>query len=96
MPIRRIVIDVLVPYEPDILTFAESLSGLQGISGVNIQVLEHDEKTRTVEMTIEGEDLAFQEIRGIIDDLGGSIHSVDEVAAGSKIVESRAQNGEGT
>jgi hypothetical protein len=89
MPIRRLVIDVLMPLEPSIIPYATKISELKGTDGVNIHVLEIDEKTRTVEMTIEGEDLSFETIKEIIEEAGGSVHSIDRIAAGSRIVESR-------
>jgi len=89
MTIRRLVIDVLMPLEPPIIEYAEKISKLDDTDGVNIHVLEIDEKTRTVEMTIEGEDLDFDEIKKIIEGLGGSVHSIDRVSAGFRIVESK-------
>ncbi|MBD3368967.1 hypothetical protein GF402_01230, partial [Candidatus Fermentibacteria bacterium] len=53
-------------------------------------MLEVDEKTKTVEMTIEGRDLSLDAIRSVIEELGGSVHSVDRVSAGSRIVDSKA------
>ena len=89
MPIRRLVIDVLMPLEPSIVDCAEKISQLDKTDGANIHVLEIDEKTKTVEITIEGQDLSFDLIREIIEKMGGSVHSIDRVAAGSKMVESK-------
>jgi hypothetical protein len=91
MPIRRLVIDVLMPLEPSIVSYAEKLSQLHNTDGVNIHVLEIDEKTRTVEMTIEGDDLSFEAIKQVIEQMGGSVHSIDRISAGSRIVESKAE-----
>jgi len=41
-------------------------------------------------MTLEGEDLSFDSIKDIVERLGGSVHSVDIVSPGSRIVESCA------
>ena len=87
MQIRRLVVDVLIPYEPNVLSYAENIGDIEGVEGVTIRVLEVDEKTRTLEMTIEGEALSFEAISKAIEDLGGAIHSVDEVSAGARIVE---------
>lgn len=91
MVIKRMVIDVLLPHQPDILTYAEKIGELEGTAGVSVNVLEQDDKTRTVEMTIEGESLPFEQIKQVIEDLGGSVHSIDQVSAGSKIVEPKAR-----
>jgi hypothetical protein len=89
MPIRRLVIDVLMPLEPSIVECAEKISKLEKTDGANVHVLEIDEKTKTVEITIEGQDLSFDSIKEIIEKMGGSVHSIDRVAAGSRIVESK-------
>lgn len=94
MAIRRIVIDVLVPHEPDILEYAQQLSEVGGTKGVTIDVLENDERTRTIEITIEGESLVFPEIKKIVEDIGGSIHSIDQVSAGADIVVPSEHRGE--
>ncbi|MEA2086058.1 MAG: DUF211 domain-containing protein [Chloroflexota bacterium] len=49
-----------------------------------------DEKTKTVEVTIEGKSLSFKAIKKVIEELGGSVHSIDMVSAGSKLVEYKA------
>ncbi len=89
MPIRRLVIDVLIPHDPSEITYADKISGLEGIEGVAVHLQEIDEKTKTVEMTIEGGDLSFEDIKKVIQELGGSVHSIDQVSAGSKLVESK-------
>ncbi|MFW6125675.1 MAG: DUF211 domain-containing protein [Chloroflexota bacterium] len=87
MQIRRLVVDVLIPYEPNVLAYAESIGDVEGVAGVTIRVTEVDEKTRTLEMTIEGESLSFEAITKAIEELGGAVHSIDEVSAGGSIVE---------
>jgi hypothetical protein len=89
MQIKRIVIDVLLPHEPSVLVYAERIGKVNEVDGVTISVLEIDEKTRTVEMTIEGNDIPFDVVKGIVEELGGSIHSIDEVSTGSRIVKPR-------
>lgn len=95
MAVRRLVIDMLIPHEPSEVTYAEKLSELNGVEGVTLHVLEVDEKTKTVEMTMEGENLSLEDVRAVIEELGGSVHSVDRVSAGSRVVDSKA-TGEGT
>jgi hypothetical protein len=38
-------------------------------------------------ITIEGHDLRYQEIVDVIEENGGSVHSIDEVAAGRVLIE---------
>lgn len=83
----RIVLDILKPHEPIIPKFAKYLSEIQGVDGVNITLLEIDKETENIKVTMEGNDLDYDVITQAIEEYGGSIHSVDEVVAGKKIVE---------
>ena len=83
----RIVLDILKPNEPNIPSFAKFLSQLSGVDGVNITLMEIDKETENVKITMQGDDLNFQEISDAIEEYGGSIHSVDEVVAGKKLIE---------
>lgn len=82
--IRRIVLDILKPHEPKITDMALKLTSLSNIDGVNITVYEIDKETENVKVTIEGNNLDFDEIQEIIESLGGTIHSIDEVVAGAR------------
>lgn len=85
--IRRMVLDVLKPHHPSIVEFSKKLSILQGVSGVNLSLYEVDQQTETIKITIEGDDLDYEEIKQSIDNLGAVIHSIDEIVAGHKLVE---------
>ncbi len=85
--IRRLVLDVLKPHEPSKLLLAERLSTLTGVEGVNLSLYELDQETENIKITIEGNNLDFEEIKGAIEEYGAVIHSVDEIAAGKKLVE---------
>lgn len=83
----RIVLDILKPHEPNIPYFAKCLSELEGVEGVNVTLMEIDKDTETVKVTIQGNDLSYEGITEAIKQYGASIHSVDEVVAGKKLVE---------
>ncbi|MEO2240464.1 MAG: DUF211 domain-containing protein [Euryarchaeota archaeon] len=85
--IRRLVLDVMKPLEPDTTELARSLARLEGVDGVNIVLVEVDRDVENVKVTVEGTDLDFEEIKEVIEDMGGVVHSIDEVVAGSRIVE---------
>lgn len=87
MVLKRLVIDVLIPHEPSEIIFAERISALERTDSVRLHVSEIDDKTKTLEITIEGEGLSFEAIRGVIEELGGSVHSIDEVVAGKNTEE---------
>jgi len=86
--IRRLVLDVLKPLkEPSIVDMARALAELKGVSGVNITVNDVDVETMGLIITIEGDDIDFEQVKRIISDMGAVIHSVDQVIVGSKVVE---------
>lgn len=85
--IRKLVLDVVKPQEPNIIEIAEALSHIRGVGGVNVSLLEIDKKVENVRVTIKGEDLNVKKIFDTIEALGGAIHSIDEVVAGKEIVE---------
>ena len=88
MPIKRIVVDILIPNDIDILDFTERIAAIDHVDGVTLHVLEIDERTKTVEVTIEGKHLYFKDINSVIEILGGSVHSIDMVSAGARMIDS--------
>ncbi|BBB49377.1 hypothetical protein Pelsub_P2608 [Pelolinea submarina] len=84
------MLDTLKPMEPNIIEMANSLSTLSGVSAVNISIAEIDLKVENAKITIEGDDLNYNEVKDIIEDMGGSIHSIDEVVAGKMIIDDAA------
>jgi hypothetical protein len=85
--VRRLVLDTLKPHEPSIIELAKSLSTLEGVAAVNISIYEIDRKVENAKITIEGDDVSYPLVLDIITDMGGTVHSVDEVVAGSKIID---------
>ena len=86
-PIRRIVLDLLKPHEPTTLEFARRVASTDGVTGVNVSVIEVDAEVENVKMTVEGEDVDFEAVESVIAELGGSLHSIDQVACGDRLVE---------
>ena len=84
--IKRVVLDVLKPHHPGIVELSQRLSVLQGVSGVNITIVEVDQDTETVKITIEGNAIIFDEVEAAITEAGAVIHSVDSVSAGKRLV----------
>lgn len=85
--IKRLVLDVLKPHYPLTLDYATALSELKGISGVNLSLYEVDQQTENIKITIEGDELDYEKIKEVIEDMGAVIHSIDEIAAGRRLVE---------
>jgi hypothetical protein len=85
--IRRLVLDTLKPHEPNIIELANELSELHGVSAVNISIYEMDRKVENAKITIEGEEISFGLVSDLIEEMGGTIHSIDEVVAGKMIID---------
>ncbi|MBN1487575.1 MAG: DUF211 domain-containing protein [Anaerolineae bacterium] len=85
--LRRLVLDVLKPMDPSIVELSQTLADVQGVDGVNISIYEIDRKVENAKITIEGSQLPYDALVAIIQDNGGAIHSIDEVAAGKRLVE---------
>jgi hypothetical protein len=88
-PVRRLVVDVLKPHEPSLVEFTEQLSELDGIDGVTSSLVELDREVQNVKLTFEGESVDHDAVQATVETLGGTVHSVDEVACGDRVVEAR-------
>lgn len=77
--VRRVVLDVLKPHRPDTLEFARAIAVCGSDLRVSMAVVEVDEQTETAAVTIQGEDIDLARVRAAIEELGGSLHSIDEV-----------------
>lgn len=78
--VQRLVLDVLKPHQPNALEFADAIAALGEGYRVNIRVLEVDDKTETLAVSIEGDALDFERISNAINESGASLHSIDEVS----------------
>jgi hypothetical protein len=85
--IRRLVLDVLKPHKPSVVELSEVLSHLEGVEGVNIIIYEIDQQVENAKVIIAGTAIDFEDIKEKLEEMGSTIHSVDEVAAGKRIVE---------
>lgn len=85
--VKRLVLDVLKPHEPHLPELALRLSSVDGVDGVNISLVEIDQNTESVKITIEGSNINLDRVKSTIKDCGAVIHSIDEVAVGRKLVE---------
>ncbi len=77
--VKRIILDVLKPRSPSSLDFAKAIAEQESPCKVQLTVEEVDEKTESITLVIEGEDIPFDAIVDTIQNLGGSLHSIDEV-----------------
>jgi len=87
--VRRLVIDVLKPHDPPLLEFTDQVAETESVEGVTSSLIELDQEVQNVKLTFEGEDVDFAAIEETIENLGGSVHSVDQVACGDYVVTDR-------
>jgi hypothetical protein len=85
--IKRLVLDVLKPHEPTNVEVASAIGDIEDVDGVNLSLYEVDQQTENVKITVEGANVNFDLVLQTIENLGGVVHSVDEIIAGKKIVE---------
>lgn len=85
--ILRLVLDVLKPHNPSIIQMAGELSELPGVEAVNISIYEIDQRVENAKITLEGTDITYDTVLTVIGEVGGTVHSIDEVVAGRMIIE---------
>ncbi|MCO8244199.1 MULTISPECIES: DUF211 domain-containing protein [unclassified Haladaptatus] len=87
-PVRRIVLDTLKPHHPTILRMAEEVADTSdGVSGVNVTLIGMDREVENVKLTIEGDEIDYSKVKDAIENLGATVHSIDEAVCGAEIVE---------
>lgn len=88
-PIRRLVLDVLKPHEPSLTDLTQRLGDVDGVTGCTTTLVEIDQKVTNVTVTLEGDAIDEDAVTEVVQSHGGTIHSVDEVAAGEELIEPR-------
>ncbi len=77
--VKRLILDVLKPHRPNALEFSKIIASVGPDYRVRLVVKEVDEHTETLQIEIDGEDIDFDGVQEAINDLGGSLHSIDQV-----------------
>ena len=80
-----LVIDVLKPYDPPLVDFAERIEEADAVERVAVNVLERDDEVQNVEVSLQGEDIDQGRITEIVENQGASVHSVDQVVCGQPL-----------
>ncbi len=73
--------DVLKPHSPPLPEFATFISKLDGVNKVDINLVEIDEKTESLKVTLNGSNIKFYALKELMETRGAVIHSVDQVMA---------------
>jgi hypothetical protein len=84
-PLRKLVLDVLKPHEPPMRTLARRVAEMAAVDAATADLVEIDEEVREVTLTVEGDSLDHDEIVALVEELGGSVHSVDQAAYGEYV-----------
>ena len=77
--VKRLVLDVLKPHQPDALNFCRELAQLGPGYRVSLSLEEMDDNTQTLQLEIRGDAIDIAPIEEAIVRMGASIHSVDQV-----------------
>ena len=77
--VKRIVLDVLKPHQPNSLEFSQAIARVGEDYRVCLTVLEMDENTETLQLEVEGGSIDFESVVSAITDMSGSLHSIDQV-----------------
>jgi hypothetical protein len=81
--IKRVVLDVLKPHQPNALEFATAIAERHSGCRVTVTVTEVDDKTESTVVTVQSEDVPYTALVETIHELGASVHSIDEVEVSS-------------
>lgn len=96
MNIRRLVLDVDKALKrPSLIELARALDACSGVEGLNIAVDEHDSETVGMIVAVEGENRDDDEIVEAAQNIGAMVYSIDEMAAGSRVVGTQARRRNG-
>ena len=77
--ITHLELDVLKPHSPPLPEFAAYLGELEGVTRIDIAVVEMDEKTESLKVIVDGLGLDYESLRSHMARQGAVIHSVDKV-----------------
>jgi len=94
--VKRLVLDVLKPHVPNLVDIAGLVGKVGGVVGVNISLVEVDSHTESIKVTVEGDNLEFEEVKAALEACGASVHSIDQVVAGRTVdeeVKTHMENG---
>jgi len=82
--IRKLVLDVVKPHEPDIIEVADAISKLDGVKKVEVEVRDYDSNIERLMLVVEGDDLDEDDIMELIKYYGGNVASIDGVTVESE------------
>ena len=72
-------LDILKPHMPSVDLVALTLMEIEGMKKVRIKVDELDQKTASLHISVEGNDISLETVTEVLNSLNCALHSVDEV-----------------
>jgi hypothetical protein len=78
--IKKLLLDSLKSRELSIVDLSKALGSVNGVSEVDITVVEVDSNTETMKVTIKGPQINYDEIRQVMEKHAVSIKGVDEIS----------------
>lgn len=69
------------------LAFAEHVADVESVDAVSTSLIELDQEVQNVKITAEGSTIEYDAVKDAIDGLGGTVHSIDQVAFGEYVVD---------
>ncbi|MCL4359092.1 MAG: DUF211 domain-containing protein [Candidatus Thermoplasmatota archaeon] len=88
MNIRRIVLDVGKSLSrPTFVELLNAIDTVPGVEAVNASVTEMDMETMGISITVEGNNIDYDELIDKIERSGSAVHSVDQIAVGKRLIE---------
>ncbi len=72
---------------PSLVELSEVITRVSGVEAINITVTEMDVGTMGLNVTVEGQNIDHEALMKNIEELGAVIQSIDEVAAGKRLIE---------
>ncbi len=72
-------LDILKPHMPSVELVARTLMEIEGMSKVRIKVDELDQKTASLHISVEGNDILLETVTDVLSSMNCALHSVDEV-----------------
>jgi hypothetical protein len=88
MNIRRLLLDVdKALARPSLLDIGQAISACRGVEALNITLGDVDVETMGLDITIEGNDLNYEEISAAVEHTGAVVHGIEQIIIGERILE---------
>ncbi len=72
-------LDILKPHMPSVELVARTLMEMEGMKKVRIKVDELDQKTASLHISVEGNDILLETVTEVLSSMNCALHSVDQV-----------------